>query len=537
MQNNLVFNRIFRCLEDCKRIIDDSTWMTHIINAIQEIEEHINEPMQLAIVGRISSSKSTLVNAILKKPEFVTTGHEAETYNVSWLKYGKEDSPIILHFKNGSIQEVPRNFWKDWSSHSGNELLKNDVKYIEVFSNNEILKHINIIDTPGLDATSRIDSENTINFLQSVQPDAVILLFTESLSNDSLKLIQEFQNSANNGLFSLNPMNALGLLSKADMKWEMINEGVIEHTHSMIKNTLLKHSDVRKALFQVLPISALMGVASFCITEEDLNDFIHLTNIERKHLVKLFIDANYFTKDLDYISIDSHRREQLLLKYGLYGIFICIKEIQRNNNVSIEHISKTLQEKSGYSAFIKILKSHFVDRASLIKIQRSMMTLIKACNLDKQYADNPEKQNQIKQIHRRVMSIENDLHELAEWRLLLSIYEEKCDIKENFMQEIFHICGEYGHAAINKLDVNEETSISEMINISYERSNFWHAMYNVKKISTPAKAEPYAIVYKSYKLLYERLKEQHLEFDKALSAINIYNNFIYGKEQYALGRY
>lgn len=536
MQNSLVFNKIIRCLEDCKRIINDSNWMTNTQKAIHEVEQHITEPMQLAIVGRISSSKSTLVNAILKKPEIVRTGHEAETFNVSWLKYGEDDSPIILHFKNGLIKEFPRNSWKEWSSHSGNESLKNDVEYIEVFSDNEILKYINIIDTPGLDATSLIDSKNTINFLQSVQPDAVILLFAKSLSNDSLKFIQEFQNSASNGSFSLNPMNALGILSKTDMNWDMNSESVVEHTDSIIKSTLLKHPNVKKTLFQILPISALMGMASFCVTEEDLNDFIYLAKIDHKHLVKLFIDANYFIKDLDYISIDSHRRKRLLLKYGLYGIFICIKEIQRNNDASIEHISKTLQEKSGYSAFIKVLKSHFIDRASLIKIQRSMMTLIKACNMDKQYADNPEKQYQIKQIHRRVMSIENDLHELAEWRLLLSIYEEECYIKENFKQEIFHICGEYGHAAINKLDVNEKTSVTEMINISYNRSNFWHTIYNIKKISTPAKAEPYAIVYKSYKLLYERLKEQQQEFDKVLSAIDIYNNFIYGKELYTLGR-
>lgn len=48
----------------------------------------LNEPMQLAILGKISSSKSTLVNAILGKKEIMATGQKEVTYNVGWLKYG-----------------------------------------------------------------------------------------------------------------------------------------------------------------------------------------------------------------------------------------------------------------------------------------------------------------------------------------------------------------------------------------------------------------------------------------------------------------
>ena len=63
--------------------------------------------------------------------------------------------------------------------------------YIEVATSDEMLKHINIIDTPGLDATSKVDSENTKQFLKQVNPDAVVFLFTKSLTENSLKLINE----------------------------------------------------------------------------------------------------------------------------------------------------------------------------------------------------------------------------------------------------------------------------------------------------------------------------------------------------------
>lgn len=83
--DGLVYSKIADCLSECKQIISTSPWMSNIHKSIYDVDCRMREPMQLAIVGRISSSKSTLVNAILGKAEVVRTGHEAETFNVSWL--------------------------------------------------------------------------------------------------------------------------------------------------------------------------------------------------------------------------------------------------------------------------------------------------------------------------------------------------------------------------------------------------------------------------------------------------------------------
>ena len=182
MQNNgLVYNRIADCLNDCKHMISASSWLINTNRSISEVGRTIQEPMQLAIVGRISSSKSTLVNAILGKPEVVRTGHEAETFNVSWLKYGDDNAPIVVYFKNGDIEKIDRRAWGDWASHKGEASLKAKVKYIEVTSSYDMLKYINIIDTPGLDAASKVDSENTIDFLKTVHPDAVVVVLYKSI--------------------------------------------------------------------------------------------------------------------------------------------------------------------------------------------------------------------------------------------------------------------------------------------------------------------------------------------------------------------
>ncbi len=529
--DGLVYSKIVNCLSECKQIMSASQWMSNTQKSISDIDSRMREPMQLAIVGRISSSKSTIVNAILGKAEVVRTGHEAETFNVSWLKYGDDNSPIIVHFKSGKTQTIARNEWANWASHQGQQSLKAEVKYIEVTSSYEMLKYINIIDTPGLDATSRVDSENTIEFLKTVNPDAVILLFSKSLSEDTLKLINEFQNSETNMSFSINPMNALGVLSKVDMNWDIMKDNdPIETSDSAIKRTLSSRSDVNKVLFRILPVSALMGLSASIITGEDIVAFEQLAGLDDKSFTRLFFSPEFFVKEYDFVKLSKKCREELVLKYGLYGIYVCVRAIQNNAETTLSELSQILRSKSGFDTFIKLVVSHFGDRAQLLKAQRGVIQLLEAINRDRVNADSQERLNVLNTIYSKIASIENDLHELKEWSLLLEIYENKVTVEDDFMKEFLLISGENGHSAMEKLNVSLDTDIAEMEIIATERYKYWKTKYNAWCGLSLTKADPYAVIAKSYELLAYRLKEQRKEYENAQHKIRIYNHYIYGKD-------
>lgn len=527
----LVYCRIVDCLSECKQLISTSQWMNNTCKSIDDVQRRMCEPMQLAVVGRISSSKSTLVNAILGKAEVVRTGHEAETFNVSWLKYGDDDAPIIVHFKNGQKQEVERCQWTEWASHKGQQSLKTEVKYIEVTSSHKMLKFINIIDTPGLDATSKVDSENTISFLKTVNPDAVILIFSKSLSENSLRLINEFQNSETSMSFSINPMNALGLLSKIDMNWDIMNDNdPITSSENAIKRTLSSRSDVNKALFRILPVSALMGLSSYTISADDKEAFEQIATLNDKNLTRLFISPEFFIKDYDFIRLSKSSREGLVLKFGLYGVFVCVREIQKNANVTLQDLSYTLRIKSGFDSFIKLVVSHFGDRAQLLKAQRGIVQLLGAINKDRINVDSSEHLNIVNSIYSKVLSVEDDLHELKEWNLLLKIYENKIEIDDEFMQEFLRMGGEFGHSAIDKLNLTKDTDIADMIAMAKERLNYWRIKYNTWYGLSPAKAESYVVIAKSYELLVSRLQDQKEKYEKALRTIRIYKHYVFGED-------
>ena len=194
---------IAKGLHGIKQMISSSS-MNILYRKLEDGIKRIDEPMQLAIIGKISSSKSTLVNAILGKKEIMATGQKEVTYNVGWLKYGNPDSDIIIHHKDNTpvSRKSPKEFAM-WSTQSQNSGLDN-ISYIEIFDDAEILKEINIIDTPGLDALRGKDSQNTLDFIQKVRPDAVIMLFTKSVSENVLDIVHQY-----NAGSSFNPLNAI----------------------------------------------------------------------------------------------------------------------------------------------------------------------------------------------------------------------------------------------------------------------------------------------------------------------------------------
>ena len=530
MAEDYITRIISDCLYDCAQIANTHKDLKYVRKAIDDLSLRLQEPMQLAIVGRISSSKSTLVNAILGKAEVVRTGHEAETFNVSWLKYGNDEEPIRVFFRDGTHIEVPRSSWSDWASHQGGEKLKTCVSYIEVKASDEILKSINIIDTPGLDSTSKIDSENTIQFLKKVKPDAVVLLFTKSLSQGNLLLIDDFQHSDVSNSYSITPMNALGVLSKPDLNWNVMNNcDVLETSRSAIARTLSARDDVRCKLFRILPVSALMAVASSCIAEDEIDFFKMLSCISSPaDQARLFMSAESFVMSSLPYGTTAEYKKRLVLKYGLYGIHACMEKLKESPDTDLAQLTRFLRKESGFDEFVDVLYSHFGDRSRVLKAQRSFVTLIDACSRDCQ--DNVHNQSAIEQIRSRVLSIQEELHDIKEMDLLNRIYEGHLTIDPSFLYEIKAVCGEGGDDICSRLGVQDTLPIDDLIAISNERSLKWKRKYIALKRISEQMAYPYGVVSKSYALISNRLEKQLLEYKKAVRTISIFNRYVYGRK-------
>lgn len=531
MQDIYVADKLKICLQECMQtLVKENVRVPLVYDKIQEALERLSQPMQLAIIGKISSSKSTLVNAILGKEEVVRTGQMEETFNVSWLKYGDSNSDIKVVFKNGEIKYVPNKNWAIWASHQHDNILKEQVKYIEVFYNDNILKKINIIDTPGLDALSEIDSKNTISFLKEVKPDAVIMLFTKSIAESTFSILQDFQNVGSN-TFSLTPLNAIGVLAKVDTMWTSMNpqNDVLADAKRVIQHTLYdKYPEIKRSLFSILPVSSLLGLSSSTITDSDFDIIKKLSKIEACTLNEMLSSPDLLI-DEDYkVGVTIAERLALYHKFGLYGIYLLVDAIRRNPNYNLDEIKGLLKDKSGFDKLFSTIIAHFGDRAALIKSQNTIVSVIEACKQASLYYNGDSEHKAIKSITREITTTLLSIHEFLEWRFLTDIYENPSIYEDIEVNEFKALCGEYGGSAIERLQLPIGTSVSEMIQTIRNRSLYWRKRYNIYSDIDPHKAALYKVILSSYNALQQRVESAYTEAQNAEAKLNYAREFLLG---------
>ena len=512
-------DRILQLLRECESILSGVEDVS-LSQEIKKSQERLMQPMQLAIIGKISSSKSTLVNAILGQAEVVRTGQMEETFNVSWLKYGDSNSDINVVFKDGNGSSVPRAQWAQWASHQEKNVLKEQVKYIEVFYEHEILKDINIIDTPGLDALSQIDSKNTILFLKEVHPDAVVMLFTKSIAESTLSVLQDFQN-VGAGDFNLSAMNAIGVLSKADTIWSAMepDKDILSIGNRVIKTTLYdKYPEVRKSLFSILPVSSLIGLSSFTINDKDYTSLKTLCSVDDSILFEMLSSPDFFFDEEYSVDVNSAERQRLYNKFGLYGIYILIESLRRNEDAGVVFLSDVLKEKSGFGKFLLTVQSHFGKRSTLIKSQSILQRLLNEIIRAKQFHIG-EQYNAIAQAENLIVAALLSLHEYKEWEYLSKYYDGKLDLTSDEAEEFVALCGERGYSASERLRCDGSKTPSQLIDIATSRALYWQKQYNIFSVIEPEKADFYKLLISSYNLLLIDIQKAVGEYTSAKETI------------------
>lgn len=489
-----------------------SSSMNALYSKLEDGIKRMDEPMQLAIIGKISSSKSTLVNAILGKNEIMTTGQKEVTYNVGWLKYGNPDSDIIIHHKDNTpvVYKKPKEFAL-WSTQNHNPEIDN-ISYIEIFDDAEILKEINIIDTPGLDALRGKDSQNTLEFIQKVRPDAVIMLFTHSVSENILDIVRQY-NTGN----SFNPLNAIGVLAKIDVLWQEgfdREESAIEIGKDIAMDLKNKNPMLSKTLFNLYPISALQFLASSILDELTFSELVCLSKSENDQLKRAFISVKNFLKPEINLNLTVRQRESIISKIGLYGAFLIVNSIKRGEVTDIQSARCLLWNESGAQDFMKVLHNHFGMRAKLIKMEslyQSLQQTIMA--LKGQVKDNMSIQL-LSKVEQRISDLFSSLvHEHKEYDLLYQLYNGDITLSDNDRQEFLSLCGEHGGSALERLGLSSISTAQDLVDKALEREKYWRKAVALEP--DPEEKEWMNVILFSYSRLRQKLQLMKYQYEQS----------------------
>lgn len=492
-------------LRQCRQTAAATPQLAKLVAAIDSSVKRLSEPTQLAIIGKMSSSKSTLVNAILGKDELMSTGVKEVTFNVGWLRYGNAADDIIIHNKDGrpDRRERPAAFAR--LSADEKALDATQISYIEVFDDAPILRDINIIDTPGLNALRTVDSQNTLDFIGRVRPDAVVMLFTHAIAEDTLDVVRSFNMGA-----AFNPLNAIGILSKIDVLWQEAvprTQSALQIGRKMVDKRKAKDATLRKTLFDLFPVSALLYMAATTVSEADIGQVRRAYEADPEGFVRAQASPRKF---IDY---DGGRHRALHDKIGLYGVWLITQRLKSGDGVSLDEVRRMFRRESGADDFAATLHNHFGSRARLIKIEGIYQHLHQTIARLRPALRDRSALGALAAIEQRMADVFGSMvHEHTEYEILRRLYDGKLEL-DAAAAEFRALAGEGGDDAPSRLRMTPGAAISDLLAAALAGERRWRG--TVATEPDPAEREWMNVMLKSYARLRRDIANAALQYQRA----------------------
>ena len=502
------FERALKHLDELARTGVD---VTDSRTALQHYTDRLAAPMRVAVVGRISSGKSTLTNALLGC-KLVPTGIEELTYNVNWLRYA-DDSTLVVHFRDGSPARSFTLHELEYLTRrrDDHQALLASIDFIEVFFANDQLRIYDLIDTPGVDSHFGADSQNTLRFLrrtgQDVRDttlrhtrgaDALLLVFGRSISDVDITTLTDIQGPE---FAALTPITAIGVLTKVEHYWPSEPDPMA--SAQRVADRLMNDRAVKRLLYDALPVCSLIGAAADTFTDGDLEALSDLAKVRPDRLSALARRAQYFsTREYDDIPVPPEVRQPLFAQFGGWGITLATQLIRAGANDRHE-LRAQLLEQSGMVRLRAAISAHFGNRAYLIKLQQMAADLrLQARTADKAIAAA------LAEVDGLVVNEPG----FAELGVLRDYYRDQLNLTGAEAAELLQVTGEQGIWVTDRLGLDRQATLDEMYARARERLDYWKDRYDDPELSGATKSAARTL-RRSYELLTYHIGEarRHLE--------------------------
>lgn len=464
--------------------------LKNVYNEIRILQQNFNQPLKVAVVGLIKAGKSTLINALIQQ-ELLVTNHEEATYTITRFTY--RDAPLLtIEFKDGStiedrIEALP--FWTSRSYLTLNKRL-NEVETVVIGYPNEIFKKLEIIDTPGLGSVYGVDSENTKELIGTIteednekstrltqqamiKADAILCAFKGNIKKNNLETLEKFlQHFGETG----NPSNSIGVFTRCDdAYWNDPDTDPCVIAREICHNNYMKRNEIRRVLYNLMPITALPAQGMTHLNVEQFNLFKKLATIDSYELFELCSNADIFCDmELEDFVITLQERRELFSHYNRYGIYLMTQLVREGYDR--EGVRRKMLEKTGVKELLEMITNHFGNRSNIIKAQTLLNrfktviqeTGIHLCNLD------ASEKYVLDDLFCECDTLLNQEHCFKELNALKIYYNKDIRLSEEDEDDLLSITGEYGYQCEARLGIKEgKSSIDELLEIAKMKMKKW----------------------------------------------------------------
>ena len=427
--------------------------------------ERLDEPLRVAIAGKVKAGKSTLLNALVGEQIAPTDASEC-TQIVTWYRDGYTPR-ATLHPLRGAPRQLPLGRRVDsveaqlpssgWGPRRDDGALvidlqgtpAADVERLVVDWPSQSLRTITLIDTPGIASASIDTSARTHRFMASDGPDAAadaVLYLMRHLHATDVRFLESFHDD---GHARATPVNAIGVLSRADE----IGVGRIDAMFSAKRIARRYRADpqVRRLCQTVVPVAGLLAQAGMTLREREFAGLARLAAEPREDLERLLLSADRFVHS-DAV-LPGEERAALLGRLGVFGIRVATTVIRQGTD-NASSLATQLVRRSGLEELREVLTTQFGQRRDLLKSRSALLALERAIRRDPRPGSEP--------LASDVERILAGAHEFTELRLLNALRSGAVSLGKEILDEAERLLGATGTAPAARLALDPDAPVEEL---------------------------------------------------------------------------
>ena len=434
-------DRVRALLDDAIAALGDGD----AVERLRDARRRFDEPLRVAIAGKVKAGKSTLLNALVGEELAPTDAGEC-TKIVTWYRDGttyrvtlvpRDGEPVQIPFtRDAGALDV------DLGSHTEAE-----VERLVVDWPSSRLARTTLIDTPGLSSISREVSARASEFLlgdgdQPTSADAVLYLMRH-LHADDISFLETFRDDVGHPT----PINAIAVLSRADE----IAAGRLDAMSSARRVAQRYRADpkIRRLCQTVVPVAGLLAQTGAAFTEDEFRALALIAAAPRADADTLLLTADRFVGAETTILVTPLERETLIDRLGLFGVRLAVKLVREGVTDNASQLATELVARSGITELRELLESSFAARRDALKARSALVTLDDALRT----AGGAERERLEGELE-RVLS---GAHELAEIGLLNALRTDAVAFRtDEATAEAERLLGGAGTETLRRLDLPAE---------------------------------------------------------------------------------
>ena len=338
---------------------------------LAEQRRRLDEPLRIALVGRVKAGKSTLLNALVGARIAPTDAGEC-TRVVTMYRHGRTPR-VTLHDTAGRQRPLPVRRVEGGLRLDLAGTPVEEATHLVVDWPASGLAPATLIDTPGLSSLSADTSARTRSFLEPEDSrlpgaDAVVFL-TRQMQPEDIAHLAAFQ--AGTGAQDVHT-TTITVLSRADEVGAARLDAL--HAAEGVARRMAADPAVRAVSSTVLPVAGLLALAGRTVRHGDFVALKSLAGTGPGELETMLLTADRFARPDAPVGVTRPVRVALLERLGLFGVRMSIALIRAGIDEA-QTLAEELVRRSGLAELERLIAVQFTHRGAQLKTATALRTV------------------------------------------------------------------------------------------------------------------------------------------------------------------